>query len=103
MSNKKQLWEILIPTVRNDGRPFRLRFHRVWDQRVKDLVGGLTVITPVKGTWIAPAGEEFKERMIPVRIMCSRDHILEIAEFTKTYYEQKAVMIYRISDECMIV
>ena len=61
----QKLWEILVPTVRNDGRPFRLRYHRVWDARVKAIAGGLTVVTPVRGTWASPTSEVFKERMIP--------------------------------------
>lgn len=103
MSATGSLWEILVPTVKNDGRPYRLRYHRVWDARVKDISGGLTVVTPVRGTWVSPAGEEFKERMIPVRIMCSEEDILDIAHMTKMYYDQEAVMVYRVSDHCLIV
>jgi hypothetical protein len=99
----QKLWEILVPTVRNDGRPFRLRYHRVWDERVKAIAGGLTVVTPVRGTWVSPESETFKERMIPVRIMCSRDEILKIAQMSKIYYEQKAIMVYKVSDEVFIV
>lgn len=99
----QKLWEILVPTVRNDGRPFRLRYHKVWDERVKAVAGGLTVVTPVRGTWVSPTAEVFKERMIPVRIMCTRDEILEIARMSKTYYEQEAIMVYKVSDEVFIV
>ena len=98
----QKLWEILVPTVRNDGRPFRLRYHRVWDERVKAIAGGLTVVTPVRGTWVSPTSEVFKERMIPVRIMCTRDEIMEIARMSKTYYEQEAIMVYKVSDEVFI-
>lgn len=103
MSATGSLWEILVPTVRNDGRPYRLRYHRVWDERVKGISGGLTVVTPVRGTWLSPTGEEFKERMIPVRIMCSEEEILDIAHMTRKYYDQEAVMVYRVSDHCLIV
>lgn len=99
----QKLWEILVPTVRNDGRPFRLRYHRVWDERVKTIAGGLTVVTPVRGTWVSPTSEVFKERMIPVRIMCTRDEIMEIARMSKIYYEQEAIMVYKVSDEVFIV
>lgn len=99
----QKLWEILVPTVRNDGRPFRLRYHRVWDERVKAIAGGLTVVTPVRGTWVSQTSEVFKERMIPVRIMCTRDEIMEIARMSKTYYEQEAIMVYKVSDEVFIV
>lgn len=100
---KPELWEILVPTVRNDGRPFRLRYHRVWDERVKAISGGLTILTPAKGVWVSPSQETFKERMIPVRIMGTREEILEIAQMSKKYYEQEAIMIYKISSEVLIV
>lgn len=97
------LWEILVPTVRNDGRPFRLRYHRVWDEKVKAISGGLTIVAPVRGTWVSSEDETFKERMIPVRIMCSRDEIMEIARMSKKYYEQIAIMVYLVSSEVYIV
>lgn len=105
MSNdtERSLWEILVPTVRNDGRPFRLRYHRVWDEKVKAVSGGLTIVTPVRGVWVSEDDETFKERMIPVRIMCTRDEIMEIAHMTKKYYEQLAIMVYRVSSEVFIV
>ena len=99
----KSMWEILVPTVRNDGRPFRLRYHKVWDEKVKDIAGGMTVIKPVNGTWVSPDGDEFVERMIPVRIMCTREEIISIATMSKTYYDQLAILVYRISDECILV
>lgn len=97
------LWEVLVPTVRNDGRPIRTRYHRVWDEKVKDLAGGLTVVKPVLGTWVSDEGEEYKERMIPVRIMCDRATIMKIAELAKTYYDQEAIMVYKISDEAYVI
>lgn len=99
----KKLWEILVPTVRNDGRPFRLRYHRVWDEKVKSISGGLTIVAPVRGVWVSPDDETFKERMIPVRIMATREEIMAIAEMTKVYYEQLAVMVYLVADEVFIV
>lgn len=99
----QKLWEILVPTVRNDGRPFRLRYHRVWDERVKAISGGLTIVSPVRGVWVSPTQEVFKERMIPVRIMSTKSEILEIAHMSKSYYEQEAMMVYKVSDEVFIV
>lgn len=104
MSDEKQaLWEILVPTVREDGRPYRTRFHRVWDEKVKKVANGLTVVSPVKGVWVSKDGDTFKERMIPVRIMCTRDQIIEIAHMTKDYYEQLAVMVSKVSDDVFII
>jgi hypothetical protein len=98
----KQLWEILVPTIRNDGRPIRTRYHRVWDKKVRDISGGLTVLKPAEGQWLAPDGTLFKERMIPVRIACTETEIEKIADFSAAYYEQLAMMFYRISDKVVI-
>jgi len=99
----QHLWEILVPTVRNDGRPFRLRYHKVWDERVKAISGGLTIVPPVNGVWVSPDEETFEERMIPVRIMCTREEILSIAQMSKEYYEQEAIMVHRVSREVYII
>lgn len=93
-----ELYEILVPCVRNDGTPIRTRFHRVWDSKVRGIAGGLTVLSPAKGQWIAPCGTLFAERMIPVRIACSASQMEEIADLTARHYEQLAVMYYRVSD-----
>lgn len=97
-----QLWEILVPTVRPNGKPIRLRFHRVWDTRVRELTCGLTIHPPTKGVWVSPAGQLFEERMIPVRIACTTEQIHAIADMTAAYYEQQAVMFYQVSDEVHI-
>lgn len=101
MSTTK-MWEILVPTTRNDGRPIRTRFHRVWDEKVRAISGGLTVLTPAVGQWVNPDGHLFKERMIPVRIMCSREDIETIIDMTIEYYEQEAVLAYCVSSECVL-
>lgn len=93
----KELWEILVPTVRNDGQPFRTRFHRVWDKKIEAISGGLTILTPGKGAWVHE-GQTVRERMIPVRIMCTREQIDQIIDLTIEYYDQLAVMAYRVSD-----
>jgi len=97
-----QLWEILVPTVRNDGRPFRLKYHRVWDEKVRAITGGITILQPVKGSWKSADGQFFNERMIPVRIACSEEQMDKIIAITMNYYEQLAVMAYRISNHCII-
>lgn len=98
-----ELWEILVPTVRNDGRPIKTRFHRVWDEKVRAITGGLTVMPVSKGQWISPDDELFIERMIPVRIAVEGEHqIMNIIDMTGRYYEQLAVMAYKISDMVII-
>lgn len=97
-----EMWEILVPTVRNDGRPIHTRFHRVWDQKVREITGGLTIMPVAKGQWVSVDGELFIERMIPVRIAATRTEIDMIIDMTLAYYEQKAVLAYRIADDVIL-
>lgn len=98
-----QLWEVLVPTVRNSGKPFRTRHHRVWDLRVRRITGGLTILQPARGQWVSPQGTLFQERMIPVRIAATRKQIDQVIKITMQHYDQLAVMAYKVSDEVLIV
>jgi len=97
-----ELYEILVPTQTNEGKPIRTRYHRVWDSKVREITGGLTIVPPVKGEWVSDAGELFRERMIPVRIACTKEQIEQIADMTAKYYNQLAIMFYLISKEVTI-
>ena len=97
-----ELWQILVPTVSNEGKPYRTRYHRVWDAKVREITGGLTILKPAVGQWVSPDGELFKERMIPVHIACTREQIEQICAMTAKYYDQLAVMAHRVSDEVII-
>jgi hypothetical protein len=97
-----ELWEVLVPTVHGNGRPIKTRFHKVWDKQVCTITGGLTVLTPAKGKWAPKTGDVVAERMIPVRIACTREQVDLIVDMTLKYYNQKAVMAYRISDAVII-
>lgn len=99
---KKELWEILVPTMFNDGRPIKTRYHRVWDRKVYEITGGLTILTPTKGKWVCPEGSLFEERMIPVRIACTREQIDKIVDMTMIYYHQLAILAYKVSDEVIL-
>lgn len=99
------MWEILVPTERRlePGKYYTTRYHRVWDAKVREITHGLTVMAPAHGQWINPAtGELFKERMIPVRIVATRDEIEEIIDMTLNYYNQLAILCYKISDEVIM-
>lgn len=116
------LWEILVPTVKTMGASYQrdrlahaatgeevlpaqqyysTRYHRVWDAKVRAITGGLTVMQPVNGQWVAEE-ELFKERMIPVRIVATRDQIEQIIQMTLVYYDQLAVLCYKLSDEVIL-
>jgi hypothetical protein len=98
----KQMWEILVPTQLNCGKPIRTRQHREWDSRVRKITGGLTVLSPAKGQWVAPDGVLFKERMIPVRIIATREEIDKIIDITMVFYDQLAILCYKVSDEVIL-
>lgn len=100
--SKLLFYEILVPTVSSKGKPFRTRYHRVWDEKVRAISRGLSIIHPIVGQWVSQQGELFKERIIPVRIACSEDQIEKIADITAAYYNQKAVMYYLISEQVTI-
>jgi len=102
-SNVKKLYEILVPTQYGDTlKPIKTRHHKVWDERVQKISGGLTILSPGKGKWIYK-GVEYPERVIPVRIMCSEEQMGEIVKITIQHYRQKAVMYYVLSNEVYIV
>lgn len=104
------LYEILVPTVhrrkldaRGQPKPIKTRFHRVWDEKVRAISGGLTVLTPAKGQWISPDGVLFRDRMIPVRFVAHNEEDVErVIDITLAHYDELAVMCYRVSDHVII-
>ena len=104
MTDKVYMWEILVPTMRRlEGTPYRTRYHRVWDDKVKAITNGLTIYSPVKGVWVSASEDTYRERMIPVRIMATEEQMVKIGEMTKIYYDQLAVLIYRVGDHCITI
>lgn len=100
----KCMWEILVPTMRNDGKPYRLRFHRVWDAKIRAVSGGLSIMSPIKGQWVSPDGTLFAERMIPVRIVCDDEMIDKIIKITMKHYDdQEAILAYKVATEVKLV
>lgn len=94
------MWEILVPcTHRVSGKPIRTRFHKVWDKKVFEITGGMTILTPTRGKWVSTDGDLYEEKMIPVRIACTKDQIEKIIKMTADYYDQLAVMAYKVSAE----
>ena len=98
METKITLWEVLIPTMIGD-KPVRTRYHKVWDEKVRSISGGLTIMKPVKGEWISSDGELYAGRSIPVRVACTEEDIDKIMDITLEHYEQLEVMAYKISSD----
>lgn len=105
---RMELWEILVPVYENDvyaGRKveYPLLYHKEWDDMVKELTGGLTILKNAKGIWVSPEGKEYVEQMIPVRFACNDMEIVnKIIDFTMSHYEQEAIMCYKISNQVII-
>jgi hypothetical protein len=96
-----ELWEILVPKADNDGNEFSVGYHRIWDTIVREKCGGLTIMRSAKGVWVNE-NKVYEERMIPVRIVCDRETLMDILEITKNYYSQIAVFATKISEEVII-
>src|SRR5882724_11871725 len=89
--SKAKLWEILVPAS-NKNAEFTYEHHKVWDEYVKSLAGGLTILKTAKGEWINPDGKLYMDKVIPVRIKCKKKHIKKIIKFTLIHYNQEAVL-----------
>ena len=99
----KELWEILVPASDNsDNRKFTYEHHKTWDEFVKNLTGGVTIMKTAKGQWVSPTGQLYIDRMIPCRIVCNEEQINQIVDFTITHYNQEAVLAFRISDNVIL-
>jgi len=57
----------------------------------------------VQGEWISPTGKLYRDRVIPVRIMCELEQMQEIARMTLKHYEQEAVIYYAVSGNVSIM
>ena len=82
-------------------KPVRTRHHKNWDSFVRNITCGLTILKPCKGQWIDKS-KLYEERVIPVRIACTRKQLDKIIDFTIKHYRQIAVMAYKISDEVIV-
>jgi hypothetical protein len=99
---KKSLWEILIPVRSNEGKPFSDKYYNnVFYALLIDVAKGYTKLAPVDGAWETD-GQLYKEKMIPVRVLCTKKEIEGIAAFVVIHYNQLAVMYYKVSNECYI-
>ena len=100
---QKKLYEILVPAGTEEGNELPLGYHKEWDDYVTSLCGGLTILRSTKGRWIDHRdGQEFSEKMIPVRVYCTRDQLDEIIDFTMEHYVQRAVLAYCVSEEVIL-
>lgn len=95
------MWEILVPAS-GRAEKFSYEHHKKWDEFVSQFSNGITVLRGAKGEWKAPDGTVFRDRMIPVRIICSEEEIRKIVHFTIEHYKQEAVLAYELSSNIIL-
>ena len=100
---EKSLWEIFVPNYSNDKVGYSLEYHQQWDDKVREISGGLTIFKTAKGQWLNDGGTLFSEEMIPVRIYCDDDSIDRIIALTMMHYQQEAVLAYEVSSRVKLV
>jgi hypothetical protein len=99
---KVMMWEILVPASGKE-QEFPFEHHKAWDEFVRNMAGGLTILKTAKGEWVSPDGTLFRDRVIPVRINCSKKQIKKIIKFTIRHYNQEAVLAYKISNKVLLI
>ena len=97
-----KMWEIFVPASSSE-QEFAYAHHKEWDEYVKSLTGGLTIMKSAKGEWIDNSTNKlYKDKVIPVRIKCSKKTIKKIIKFTIQHYNQEAVLAYKVSDKVIL-
>lgn len=96
-----QLWEILV-LASSKKKKNAYKWHKIWDEKVRQISGGLTILRPAKGQWVSPTGIVFKDRMIPVRIACSEKQLMKILDLTIKHYDEEAIFAALISEKVII-
>ena len=97
----RYLWEIVVP-VKTNGIKVPVAHHRLWDEHVRKVSNGLTILGTAKGHWVSPTGVLHVEDVIPVRFICTTKEVEQIVQITGNHYMQEAVMFYRVSNKVNI-
>ena len=101
---KTKVYKILVPANNNQGSEFSIDHHHQWDEFVRKLVGGVTIMKSAKGQWTNPHdGQLYIDKMIPCEINCTKEQIKKIGKFTKEHYGQEAVAYYKISNSFNLI
>jgi len=101
-SDQKFLWEILVPVDYSDGSGFiPIEYHKQWDAYIRRISNGMTILRSAIGEW-GDGDNIIRERMIPVRLLATREELDKILEVTKEFYKQKVVMAYKLSSDVIM-
>ena len=102
MKNQK-LYEILIPIINNRGERFSAEHHKKWNNKALKIAGKFIIMKVIKEEWINLFGKEFyKNKMIPIRISCTKNQIEKIIQITIKHYNQEVILAYIISEKALL-
>jgi hypothetical protein len=97
------LWQILVPAFWRDGEEVDVSTHRVWDRKVRNITGGLTINRAAKGHWVSPDGSVIVEKVIPVMFAATDMQKEIIQAMTCVFYDQEAIMCYKIGTDVKVM
>jgi hypothetical protein len=96
------VWEIIVPATSNEGSDFLLEHHQKWDAYVRSIAGGVTIMKSSTGYWLNQTGKLYVEKIIPCRIICTYDQIMDIVRFTAKHYHQEAITCFQMAEGSFI-
>jgi hypothetical protein len=97
------MWQILVPAFWRDGEEIDVSTHRTWDRKVRTITGGLTINRSAKGHWVSPDGDVVVEKVIPVNFSATEEQKNKIMAMTCLFYDQDAVMCYKIGTDVIVM
>jgi len=97
-----EMWEFLLPMINVARHRITFTEYLEWGNEVKKITTGLVLLPFENASWCDSDGVLFKDGMVPVRVTCNKEHVQDIIELTLTYYQQPAIMAYKISDTCVV-
>lgn len=98
-----KLYEILVPMNFPDSTKISTEWHQKWDEKVCKISKGLTIFgSSISGRYFSH-GKVVTDDSIAVRIACTPEEILKIAEITLKHYKQEAFIYYSIGEAFIYV
>jgi hypothetical protein len=99
-----QLWQILIPTMDNEGHVFLSKDYDDFANKIiKELgISGLTILPRGTGYWVGSGKQVQQEPMIPILIGCMEHEIQIATKLVAEQFKQNAVAYWKVSDSFYI-
>lgn len=97
------LWELKVPAIsKYHVGLIDVGFHKMWEERARKISSGPIIMHATSGHGVERLRKLFAERVIPVRISCTRVEIRHIMKMTREHYELKEVFAHLVSEVVLI-